>query len=272
MISTPETGPDSIAVTYALLGPFMAVVRPVAAILSALFTGFLNTLFIAQQDKETTGIPLPITSSPTCDCNTGDCSTSNSGEQAEGWQRSLNGMHYAFNDIFDDIWLWLFAGLLLAAAVMSFVPTDSLSSWGDGLPAMLMMLVIGIPMYICATASTPLAAAMILAGMSPGTVLVFLLAGPATNLATMGVIHKEMGARTLYLYLLGISISSILLGFLTNGLASFLGISIEIGDTTNLGEPGKWIAYVSGLILLYFSLKSLSRLHWPLFEKNQIDS
>lgn len=268
MISTPETGPDSIAVTYALLGPFMAVVRPVAAILSALFTGFLNTFFIAQQEREKTGKPLPVAATPTCDCNTGDCSESNSGAQTGGWQRSLAGMRYAFHDILDDIWLWLFAGLLLAALVMSFVPTDSLSSWGDGLPAMLMMLVIGIPMYICATASTPLAAAMILTGMSPGTVLVFLLAGPATNLATMGVIQKEMGIKTLYLYLLGISVSSILLGLATNWLVSLLGISIEIGNDTGLGEPGKWIAYISGVIFLYFSLRSLSMQWRPLLQRS----
>jgi hypothetical protein len=169
------------------------------------------------------------------------------------------GLRYAFRDILDDIWLWLFAGLLLAALVMSFNPTDSLAGWGDGLHAMLLMLLIGIPMYICATASTPLAAAMILAGISPGTVLVFLLAGPATNLATMGVIHRELGLRTLLLYLLGISVSSILLGMLTNQLVEAWDISIAIGDLSNRNEAGEWIAAASGVVLLYFTIMSLKR-------------
>ncbi|MCU7845035.1 MAG: SO_0444 family Cu/Zn efflux transporter [Candidatus Thiodiazotropha sp. (ex Monitilora ramsayi)] len=259
MISTPETGPDSIALTYALLGPFMAVVRPVAAILSALFTGLLNTFAVKEQVTERPTISLPVTNAPACGCDNDECAKTEKGSELRGWQRSLNGLRYAFQDILDDIWLWLFAGLLLAALVMSFAPPDSLASWGDGLPAMLMMLVIGIPMYICATASTPLAAAMILAGISPGTVLVFLLAGPATNLATMGVIQREMGTKTLILYLLGISLSSILLGLVTNGLVSAMDISITVGQSVNLGETGQWMAYLSGTLLLYFSLRSLIR-------------
>jgi hypothetical protein len=124
---------------------------------------------------------------------------------------------------------------------------------------MLMMLLIGIPMYICATASTPLATAMILAGISPGTVLVFLLAGPATNLATMGIVRKEMGSQTLLYYLLGISLSSILLGLATNALISSLGITIEVRPVAAASEASRWLEYLSGLILLVFSLLSLRR-------------
>ncbi|MGD9163533.1 MAG: SO_0444 family Cu/Zn efflux transporter, partial [Chromatiales bacterium] len=257
MISTPETGPDSIAVTYALLGPFMAVLRPVAAILSALFTGLLNSLFVAQEKAAKTTVTLPITGAAASCCADGTCGTTNNSNSSTIWQRSVQGLRYAFTDILDDIWLWLFAGLLLAALVMSFIPPDSLASWGDGIDAMLLMLLVGIPMYICATASTPLAAAMMLAGISPGTVLVFLLAGPATNLATIGVIQREMGLRTLLLYLLGISISSILLGLLTNQLVDAWEISIAIGDISDSNETVEWVALACGAALFIPILSNL---------------
>lgn len=254
MISTPETGPDSIALTYALLGPFMAVVRPVAAIFSALFTGLLTAVFVPRQGVSGKATPI---AAPPCGCGDGDRCESPPGRGGGLWQSTLAGLSYAFHDIFDDIWLWLFAGLILAAAVMSYLPPDTLAHWGDGLPAMLMMLVVGMPMYICATASTPLAAALMLAGVSPGTVLVFLLAGPATNLATMGVIHREMGARTLVSYLLGIALSSLLLGLMTDALAHALEIPLGVRSASNVVAEGNWIGPLCGLMLLYFTLRSL---------------
>ncbi len=261
MISTPETGPDSIAITYALLGPFMAVVRPLAAIASALFTGLLNSLFVSQRETPVAALSLPVAGgTASCGCGEGDsCASEPSGKPSGLWQRSLQGLRYAFTDILDDIWHWLLAGLVLAALVMTFLPPDTLASWGSGLPAMLMMLVIGIPMYICATASTPLAAAMILAGVSPGTVLVFLLAGPATNLATMGVIRREMGMRTLVLYLVGISISSILIGLATDAALSRLELSVEVLSVQETAELTGLVALFSGLVLLYFILASMQR-------------
>jgi uncharacterized membrane protein YraQ (UPF0718 family) len=259
MISTPETGPDSIALTYALLGPFMAVIRPIAAVLSALFTGALNILFVSQQETAGRSIPLPVANTTDCACNNSACCSIESEPAGGFWQRTTRGLDYAFRDIFDDIWLWLFVGLLLAALVMSFIPPESLVGWGDGIGAMLLMLLIGIPMYICATASTPLAAAMILAGISPGTVLVFLLAGPATNLATMGILYREMGRQTLLLYLLGISLSSVLLGLLTNQLLTVWDISISVKAMADGDETLNWIAMLSAVILLHFALLSLRR-------------
>ena len=259
MISTPETGPDSIAVTYALLGPFMAVIRPIAAIFSALFTGLLNSFFVAQQMlPKKSGLELPVRQGAAC-CAKEECCNEPVKHKKGFWQRSWQGLSYALTDILDDIWLWLLAGLVLAALVMTFVPSDTLASWGSGLPAMLMMLLIGIPMYICATASTPLAAAMILAGVSPGTVLVFLLAGPATNLATMGVIQREMGMRTLMLYLVGISASSIIMGLATDWMLGRLGLSVDVVSTQETPELMSLIAVFSGLVLFITMLTSMLR-------------
>ncbi|MES9929619.1 MAG: SO_0444 family Cu/Zn efflux transporter [Candidatus Thiodiazotropha sp. 6PDIVS] len=258
MISTPETGPDSIAITYALLGPFMAVLRPIAAIVSALFTGLLNIFFDPLQETKRPSNILPVLDTAS-GCSKEACCAINTEKKEGAWQRSIQGLKYAFTAILDDIGLWLLAGLVLAALVMSYLPPESMSSWGSGLPAMLMMLVIGIPMYICATASTPLAAAMILAGISPGTVLVFLLAGPATNLATIGVIQREMGLRILLLYLVGISVSSILIGLTTDAVINNFNIPVEVLSSQEPPEMMELMAIISGVILLIFMLTSFRR-------------
>ncbi|MES9853768.1 MAG: SO_0444 family Cu/Zn efflux transporter [Candidatus Thiodiazotropha sp. L084R] len=258
MISTPETGPDSIAITYALLGPFMAVLRPIAAIVSALFTGLLNNFFDPHQETKRPSTILPVLDTA-CGCSEEACCAKNTEKKEDAWQRTIQGLKYAFTAILDDIGLWLLAGLILAALVMSYLPPESMSSWGSGLPAMLMMLVVGIPMYICATASTPLAAAMILAGISPGTVLVFLLAGPATNLATIGVIQREMGLRTLLLYLVGISVSSILIGLTTDAVINNFNIPVEVLSSQEPPEMMELLAMISGVILLFFMLTSFRR-------------
>ena len=114
-------------------------------------------------------------------------------------------------------------------------------------------------MYICATASTPIAAALLFAGISPGTVLVFLLAGPATNIATMGIIQKEMGQRVLTAYLIGISISSIALGIATDWFIDLQGINIQGQINGNTEWLPEWVAYLSGIILLAASIKPLTQ-------------
>ncbi|HEY9148489.1 MAG TPA: permease, partial [Gammaproteobacteria bacterium] len=138
-------------------------------------------------------------------------------------------------------------------------PPQALAAWGSGLPAMLLMLLVGIPMYICATASTPLAAALLLAGISPGTVLVFLLAGPATNLATLAVVRKELGTATLLTYLAGIALSSIGLGLLLDAQLAHWGIDVA----AQMGAGGEfipaWLAWGSALILVILAIRPIRR-------------
>ncbi|BAO44532.1 permease [Thiolapillus brandeum] len=255
MIATPETGPDSIAISYALLGPFMAVVRPVAALVSAVFTGIL-TLFIKEP-----GLPvLPLGGmNPGSCCSDGNCSTAAERPPAGFLSKTWQGLKYAFSDILDDLVLWLAVGLLLAAVVATLVPPLAMSQWGSGLSAKLLMLLVGIPIYVCATASTPVAAGLLLAGISPGTVLVFLLAGPATNIATIGVIHKEMGRTTTMIYLLGIALSSVGLGVATDFMVTALDIDI-MGELESGGDAVPlWIAAGSGVVLLVAAIRPLRR-------------
>ncbi len=245
LISTPETGADSVAISYALLGPFMTIMRPLAAVLSAVVTGLLAGLaWFAPPPPppppKVVGIgrfPIQIASAAPkqTSCGGGDCGCGAPAVPATpGWQRALG---YAFGDILDDIAPWLLLGLLLAALLDTLIDPGQLAAFGSGLPAMLLMLLVGIPLYICATASTPLAASLLLAGVSPGTVLVFLLAGPATNLATLGIIRREMGERTLWAYLAGIAFTSLALGLATDALVGLLGVDIR----AQLGVAGEWM-------------------------------
>jgi len=259
LIATPETGVDSIALSYALLGPVMAVIRPIAAILSAIFTGLL-TSFIAP-----TEIMNHHNDSPTCcgghtEPETDSCCDGPEQLKTGFLSRSKRALRFGLVDMVDDLVLWLIIGLLLAAAMQTWAPPMILADWGSGLSAMLIMLLVGIPTYICATASTPIAAALLLAGISPGTVLVFLLAGPATNIATMGVIHQEMGKSVLIIYLLGICVSSITIGLATDSLLETYGIDIY-GQISQAEEwlPG-WLVYLSATTLLIAATISLVKM------------
>lgn len=125
---------------------------------------------------------------------------------------------------------------------------------------MLAMLLVGVPMYICATASTPVAAALLLAGISPGTVLVFLLAGPATNLATLAVLRRELGLTVTGAYLAGIAVSSIALGLLTDAIAAGLHIDIQAQLSASGELLPAWLAWASAIVLGVFALKPVRRL------------
>ena len=252
LVATPETGIDSVSVSYALLGPVFAVYRPFAAIMSAIVTGFLVTT-IKDEKIKSPAIEAQISAS-CCSSKTVEkqslaattsscCSSTSAAEKViiksepssccttsdtaaitampltkpsalnDFFEKTKAGVYYAATQLIDDIILWLVIGLTFAAIVRTFMPAEFLLSYGSGLPAMLLMIVISIPMYICATASTPIAAGFIMAGLSPGTALVFMMAGPATNISTLGVIKNEMGSAVLTRYLLGVALCAI--GFAT---------------------------------------------------------
>lgn len=265
LIATPETGPDSVALTYALLGPVMAVLRPVAAVTSAVFAG-LATAFL------TRGEPVETSAPATSGCGCGAAAVEGTDKIDDGcardpccagpakagvWQRLTDGFRFAFTVIVDDVAHWLVLGLAVAGAVLALVPPMSLTSWGQGLPAMLVMLVVGLPIYVCATASTPIAAAMLTVGVSPGAVLVFLLAGPATNIASIGVVGRLLGRRALAGYLGGIIFASLGLGLMTDAVFSAVGFEVA-AQLTQAGEMiPEWLELLSGLVLA-------PMLAWPL--------
>ena len=259
LIATPETGVDSVALTYALMGPFMAVVRPVASILSAIGVGATSAL-AERRDASPREEPLAISA---CCCQTEERCADDPDEAKPPGETLASGLRYAFSDLYDEIVPWLALGLLAAGIVLTFVSPDMLGEMGSGLPAKIVMFLVGIPMYICASASTPLAASLLLAGVSPGTVLVFLLAGPATNLGTIGIIRREFGNRVLTSYLLGLAAFTITAGSITDLLAS--GLDLDIAAQLQEGQHlfPVWLQASAMALLVVFAIP---RLRAPLFD------
>lgn len=239
MISTPESGVDSIAVSYALLDPILTLARPLAAFLAAAAAGVATNLLEWPQKTEGSG---PVGVPP----------------QAPGLRKGIGarlaeGLRYALTDIWADLAPWFFLGLLLAGGVMALVPADWLGRHlGGGVPAMLLMLVVGIPIYICASASTPIAAALILKGVSPGTALVFLLVGPATNVASLTVLWRILGRRAAAVYLVAVAFSALLCGLAVDGLYASLGWSAQavVGQAAEIVPAAVQSGAVGVLLLL----------------------
>ena len=278
LVSTPETGVDSITVTYALMGPFMAIVRPISALVSAMVSGILVGTFDPEDSRKTGQAVKPIESSccatevkpvETSCCATSKpepvasscCDSTNNAPQkpadasgagtTESWlSKAWGGIHYAFTRLLDDIVLWLVVGMLFAAASKTFIPTDFLAQWGQGIPAMLVMIAAGIPMYICATASTPVAAGLLMAGVSPGVALVLLLTGPATNISTLGIISKELGKRSMWLYLTGVVVTAIIAGLVTDALVN--AYKIDVLTQVHAGHNGMpmWLGWLALALLV----------------------
>jgi len=265
-ISTPESGADSIAYTYAVLGPVMAVARPLAALVTALGAGALIAVTTTEENPATDtdraaareeptaasccGSAPPPAPSGCCSAPQGEpgahdtpaghgaacahASTEDTDESsssacgcgspprpaAAGWAgRAAEAVRYGWIDMPRDLGPWLVAGLALSALIGVLMPEDFLAERvGTGLGPMLLMLAAGMPVYVCATASTPVAAALVAKGLSPGAALVFLLAGPATNMATMAWVAKDLGWRALASYLTAIAVCSVAFGVALDAL------------------------------------------------------
>lgn len=247
LVSTPETGVDSVTMSYVLLGPFMAVIRPVTAVVSAIVAGSLvgkDAEPVAEKSSAAGNSggsccaskvvePEPEPEKTSC------CSSKTSAKKAEQpslSKRVIRSVHYSITDLLDSTVTWLLIGLMFAAMVQTWVPQDFLAQWGSGLIAMMVMVLISIPMYICATASTPVAVGLLLAGVSPGAVLVFMMAGPATNIATLGVVANELGRRAVAAYLFGVIATAMVFGWLTDYLVTMYGFEVapQIGHEHQL--------------------------------------
>lgn len=197
LISTPQTGVDSILVTYSMLGAPMAVIRPVVALITGFFGGVFTNLFVKDQPASA-------------------CTMDEKGIKEAG--NSLRAaFRYAFVELVQDLAKWLIIGLLLAAMISVLVPDNYfLAIRNRPVVEMLVVLLGSIPMYVCATASVPLAAVLLLKGLSPGAVFVFLMAGPATNAATITVLWKSLGRLNTLVYLFTIITGAIVAAVLIN--------------------------------------------------------
>jgi len=301
LVATPETGIDSVSVSYALLGPIFAIYRPFAAIMSAIITGILvstikeenikspiktveqskGTCCASKKSTQKSLVTEPKTSaccsskpaikeikiaakeSSCCSANSATISqTSTIAYPAltDAFEKTKMGVRYAATTLIDDIIIWLAIGLIFAAIIRTFLPAEFLLSYGSGLPAMLLMIAISIPMYICATASTPIAAGFIMAGLSPGTALVFMMAGPATNISTLGIIKNEMGGAVLIRYLLGVAICAIGFGSLLDFALNYYAINISEQMQHSHELLPHWFGLTCAALIALLAIKPLRKL------------
>jgi uncharacterized membrane protein YraQ (UPF0718 family) len=220
LVSTPESGVDSIAITWALLDPVMTIVRPIAAFITGALTGMLIN-WIPEEKTELD------TETNECGCQDGCEGTSIKPKESLP-ERMLDGVRYAFGELLQDIGSWLLLGVLIAGLVTTLVPDGFFELLFEYEAASLvLMLLVGIPLYMCASASTPIAAALVLKGLSPGAALVFLLAGPATNAATLTVVARFWGRKATFVYLAVIALCSLVMGWLVNEFYAFAEIDIS---------------------------------------------
>ena len=273
MVGTPGVGIDSVLLTYALLGPFLALFRLLAAIFSAVTAGLLVNLLpepalvqIRRPASSSTGgqifdalpfpSPLPLEGGQLADSHQSpDEITSRSPAE-----RTAVGLRYVFSAVLDDIAGWLLLGLLIAGLLFTLIPPGVLAHYGSGPTAMLLMALVGIPLYLCAQAATPVAAALIVSGVSPGTALVLLLAGPITSIATLSVLRREFGLSATTVYTLAVAGSAILSGLLADTLiiAFNFDIPAQIGSARELLPT--FLKYPALALLLLLACRPLRSL------------
>jgi hypothetical protein len=227
MVSTPQTGVDSILVSAAFLGWPFAVFKVVAAFITGLVGGVLTNRW-APDGNDTDFV--------------------HRSDDADRRREGLVGaVRYAIIDLLGAIDLWLIGGVLAAALVTTLTPPDFFASqaWSQGILGMLVVLAISLPLYVCTTASVPIAASLIAAGLPAGSALVFLMAGPATNVATVGAVYRTLGGRVLGIYLGTVVVMSL-------GLALMFDALWSIPEATVLGhEHGSgWLGTLSALVFL----------------------
>ena len=233
LISTPQTGVDSILATYSLLGLPFAIIRPVVALFTGVFGGVLGN----KADKIEVGKGTA------------------EGESGEQYERSVKELfRYGFVELIQDISKWLLIGMLVAALLSVLIPDDFFTSTiSSEYLAMLLMILASVPLYICATGSIPIAAVLLMKGLAPGAALVLLMAGPATNIATMAVIGNALGKRSLWVYLGSIIGGALLFGILVNELLPREWFTGTLSSLTHMHEGDHhtgWFGWASSAILV----------------------
>ena len=277
LVATPETGVDSVGVTWALMDPLMTVARPLAAVASAIASGLAVNGLAARGDDHGSGgdalDPDPDTAAcdvadtchdTTCGHQPGDATADHDHDHDHDHGEATGGvlrrtLAYAFGPLLDDLTPWFLVGLALAGLVSVAVPDGFLADapYGAWL-GMAAMLVVGIPMYVCATASTPIAAALVVKGLAPGAALVFLLVGPATNMATMTVIRRFLGGRVLAVYLVSLVVVALACGVALDLAYGALGLEAQAVDAGAEHGAGA-VEVAGGVVMAALLVMSLAR-------------
>lgn len=322
LIATPQTGIDSIIATFSLMGVPFAVIRPIAALITAVLGGWMVNTFVSLRDRrahremaEGTIVKTEEMETCTCHCHENKAESCcpegdsdghhhhhhHSGEHHHHSSHHRHSSHhhhsssaschchdrkipntiggkivealrYAFLDMMSDIGKWLVIGLVVAGLITIYVPDEVFTIFKDNtMASMILVLIISIPMYLCATGSIPIAVVLMLKGLTPGAALVLLMAGPACNMASILVIRKGLGFRTLVIYILSIVIGAVFFGCLIDWLqySGMIDFTSRVSQTMEIKEGGagiiKWTSTIVLTLLLLFNLlfKPLGKPKFP---------
>ncbi len=241
LISTPETGVDSIALSFRLLGPVFAIARPIAALLTAFVSGLIGLVALP---KAAAAHVLPT--------------VDNSPQSSQGrsfWNRIVEGQHYVMRDLVPELSYYLFWGFLLAGLAAALIPHDLLRAGVPAWSQYLGALIVGLPVYVCATSSTPMAAVLLGLGIAPGAVLTFLLVGPATNLTSLVVQKQILGLRGTVLMTAVVAAMSIILGIILDltvgpSITGFADINATSPEAHSLIDIISALVFIA--VMMYF--------------------
>ena len=240
LISTPQTGVDSMLITYSMLGPIFTIFRPISAFIAGIIGGIISELINPQSTQQINKPSIVATESPD-----------------ENIIKRI--LRYGFISLPQDIGKPLLLGLVIAVLISMLIPADFFAgSIGNNFSGMLVMMLVGIPIYVCATASVPIAVALIYAGISPGAALVFLMTGPATNAATISTIWKLLGKKSAVIYLTTVAGCALLSGYLLDLVS---GNHINIIQHAGHQMISPIFQDICGVLLLLILLNAIWKLY-----------
>ncbi len=242
LISTPTSGIDSILATYALMGPIFAILRPIASFFGGFLAGILSNNIDKTPEMEEKD-----------DC---DICESDIKEKEKGFfGKTKEIIRYGFVDLIEDTGKWLVIGIVAGGLISALLPQSIIEIYlSNTFLSYILMIIIAIPLYVCATGSIPIAASLILKGLSPGAALIFLIAGPATNTATISFIYGKFGKKTFIIYLFSIIITGLLFGILFDYIWNISGLSNSFFEGGMKMLP-LWLKQVSAILLTVLILR-----------------
>ncbi len=278
LISTPQTGIDSIVATYGMMGWVFAIFRPVAALIMGLAGGMAVSLFdkpnqkLEEKPKEMSGLfnimdQTSIQTEKDKSCDGDSCGCGDEKEEKLEGNKIKRMFNYAFVDFLDDISVQFIVGVIISGFIAFFIPDNFFENeaLNSGILGMLLMILVGVPMYICATASIPIAVALMLKGFSPGVAFVFLAVGPATNAASLTILVNTLGKKIVSIYLGSVILLSILMGYLLDYVFSVLDVSPHLMIMDHEHELLSYeLKLVSGIV---FGLMLLASVYRKYFKK-----